>query len=311
MSPTITTPAMTQMGMILGTAAYMSPEQARGKTVDSATDIWAFGCVLYEILTARPAFPGETVTDVIAKIIEGRPNMDLLPAETPSSIRMLLSSVLTKEPRQRLQHIGDSRSFFNATFAPAASKPEIALPPSRWRWLVPSALSVVLLAALIPATLFFLRAPAEQQEVRFEIPAPGMVSFPMVSPDGKRVAWIGVTEGKNRIWIHQMASLGAEPLRGTDNAVVLCCWSPDSRSIAFFAEGKLEETRAVCRLTDSADGQWLLRRRRGRLVEPKGHHSHFDGVFRFPRLTRNLPRSGIGRNHNACYRSRPTRSRGR
>src|SRR5439155_12292119 len=94
-------------GMVVGTAGYMSPEQARGKEVDARTDIWAFGCVLYEMLTARLAFEGETPTDMIAKIVTGQPDLDLLPRETPSSNRLLLAATLNKNPQQRLQHIGD------------------------------------------------------------------------------------------------------------------------------------------------------------------------------------------------------------
>ena len=101
-------------GVIMGTAAYMSPEQARGSTLDARTDIWSFGCVLYEMLTAKPVFSGATVTDIIAKVIEAAPNWDLLPAETPFLIRTLLASALTKDRTERLQHIGDARVFFKA-----------------------------------------------------------------------------------------------------------------------------------------------------------------------------------------------------
>ena len=95
--------------MIVGTAAYMSPEQARGKTVDKRTDIWAFGCVLYEMLTARPAFRGETVSDTIAAILEHEPDWSALPAQTPASIRRLLQRCLEKDPRRRLRDVGDAR----------------------------------------------------------------------------------------------------------------------------------------------------------------------------------------------------------
>ena len=99
MSPTITTPAMTQAGMILGTAAYMAPEQARGKPVDKRADIWAFGCVLYEMLTGRAAFAGETVADVMASVLQKEPDWSLLPASTPASVQRLLRRCLQKEAR--------------------------------------------------------------------------------------------------------------------------------------------------------------------------------------------------------------------
>ena len=99
----------TREGVIAGTAAYMSPEQARGKAVDKRTDIWAFGCVLYEMLTARPAFRGETVSDTIAAILEREPDWSALPAQTPPSIRRLLQRCLEKDPKRRLRDIGDAR----------------------------------------------------------------------------------------------------------------------------------------------------------------------------------------------------------
>jgi serine/threonine-protein kinase len=118
------------VGSIVGTPGYMSPEQARGKEVDARTDIWAFGCVLYEMLTARQAFDGETVTDVMAKIVTSPPDLDLLPKDTPASMRLLLSVTLNKNASQRLQHIGDSRLFLDGSLAPAATKEQTAPAPA-------------------------------------------------------------------------------------------------------------------------------------------------------------------------------------
>jgi serine/threonine protein kinase len=109
LSPTITTPAMTQAGMILGTVAYMSPEQARGKAVDERTDVWSFGCVLYEMLTGQSAFTGETISDTIAKILERDPNWRVLSPSTPPRIRKLLRSCLEKDQQHRVRHIVDAR----------------------------------------------------------------------------------------------------------------------------------------------------------------------------------------------------------
>src|SRR6266508_575740 len=109
LSPTLTTPAMTAAGMILGTAAYMSPEQAKGRVVDKRSDVWAFGCVLYEMLTGRRAYEGETVTDVIANVVHADPAWDALPRETPRRIRDLLRRCLQKEAAKRLRDIGDAR----------------------------------------------------------------------------------------------------------------------------------------------------------------------------------------------------------
>ncbi len=108
-SPTITSPAFTHAGIILGTAAYMSPEQARGRPVDKRADIWAFGCVLFEMLTAKPAFPGDTITDVIAAVVKNEPDFTLLPAHTAPSVRRVLTRCLRKDPNTRLRDIGDAR----------------------------------------------------------------------------------------------------------------------------------------------------------------------------------------------------------
>src|SRR4030095_11110075 len=109
MSPTITTPAMTQAGMILGTAAYMSPEQARGKPVDTRAGIWAFGCVLYEMLTGQRAFDGEGVSETMARVIEREPAWATLPLTLSPALRTYLKRCLQKDPRQRVQAIGDVR----------------------------------------------------------------------------------------------------------------------------------------------------------------------------------------------------------
>ena len=119
-SPTITgARAMTTPGMLLGTAAYMSPEQARGKPVDKRTDIWAFGCVLYEMLTGRSAFPGETISDTIASVLQREPEWAALPAETPAGIRRLLRRCLEKDPKNRLHDIADARIEVDDVRSPA------------------------------------------------------------------------------------------------------------------------------------------------------------------------------------------------
>ena len=116
--PTLATGSI--VGSIVGTPGYMSPEQARGKEVDARTDIWAFGCIVYEMLTARQAFDGETVTDVVAKIVTSPPDLDILPKGTPASMRMLLSATLNKNASHRLQHIGDIRLFLDGSLVPPA-----------------------------------------------------------------------------------------------------------------------------------------------------------------------------------------------
>ena len=125
-SPTITSPAMTRIGVILGTAAYMSPEQARGTTVDKRTDVWAFGCVLYEMLTGRKAFTGETMSDTIAAILDRDPDWAALPAATPPSVRRLLSRCLLKDAKQRLRDIGDTRADIEEASSLSSAQTELA-----------------------------------------------------------------------------------------------------------------------------------------------------------------------------------------
>src|SRR5262249_45396567 len=137
-------------GTVVGTPGYMSPEQARGREVDARTDIWAFGCVLYEMLTARHAFDGETSTDIMAKIVTGQPDLNLLPPYPPTPIRMLLAATLNKNSHQRLQHIGDMRLFLDQTLIPPA--PQAAAAPQS-RSMRGNLLTAVLGLALIGALI--------------------------------------------------------------------------------------------------------------------------------------------------------------
>ncbi len=247
-SPTVVSGSMP--GIVFGTAAYMSPEQAKGKEVDARTDIWAFGCILYEMLTGRQAFDGETATDIIAKIVAGQPNLDLLPRDTPSSLRLLLTAAFNKEAPQRLQHIGDMRLFLDEKIFPVTAS-KSATPTGRRLWLITAALVLALAAALIPAALYFRRAPVETSQIRFEMPAPGMVAGLgmaglgnlTISPDGQRVAYVAMIEGKRAVWIRPISAVTAQQLPGTENAAGLF-WSPDSRYLAFFADGKLKKIDA-------------------------------------------------------------------
>jgi Tol biopolymer transport system component len=241
-SPTLASGSLE--GVILGTAPYMSPEQARGKTVDARTDIWAFGCVLFEMLTGRQAFAGETTTDVLAKVLEGQPQWSAIPADTPRSIRMLLQSALNKDPKRRLQHIGDARVFLDRPAMLDTSTPTVIRDkPGRRAWFAAAALAVAFIAALVPAVLYFMRPPTELPVMRFEMPAPGIVNGTLaISPDGQRIAYLAAAkEGKPAIWIRSLGSLTAQPLAGTENATAPF-WAPDSQRLAFYADGKLKKT---------------------------------------------------------------------
>jgi eukaryotic-like serine/threonine-protein kinase len=259
-------------GMILGTASYMSPEQARGKSVDARTDVWAFACVVYEMLTGRKAFEGETPTDSIAKILTGEPDWTALPAATPPSVRLLLNTALNKNPKQRLQHIRDARLLVQASRDEAlelvAVAPPIPATPSRTpRWWIAALLALALLGALIPASLYFMR-PAENSPItRFLVNAPdGMTFSPLgeapISPDGRKLAFIAFGSGGSRLWVQALDAATPQPIPGTEQANAPF-WSPDSREIAFFAQGKLKkvnlsggQSEVVCAATSLNPGIW-------------------------------------------------------
>jgi Tol biopolymer transport system component len=235
--PTVTTPAMTQAGVILGTAAYMSPEQARGKPVDIRTDLWAFGCVLFEMLAGRRAFDGDDVAGVLARVIEREPDWTALPAATPESIRRLLRRCLVKDRRRRLPN---GVSAILELDEPSGAAPGIS-PAARPRWPALVATAAVALLASAAALAMWIRQPmGERLPVTLSILPPENVwlqgnSVPAVSPDGRAVAFVA----SNALWVRDLAVPDARKLAGTEGAN-LPFWSPDSRSIGFFAAGKLK-----------------------------------------------------------------------
>jgi len=229
-------------GMVVGTAGYMSPEQARGREVDARTDVWAFGCVLFEMLTARQAFAGETATDMIARIVTSPPDLDLLPAGIPSRIRLLLEATLNKNVQQRLQHIGDMRLFLDEKFFPEAAPAAVAASKSNRGALLIASL-VALAAVIVAAALFFRPTPPQSApEMRFELAPPDIASLIFVSPDGQKLAYIAQPANENRaVWMRPINSLTAQKLPRTDNPSQFLYWSPDSKQLVFFADGKLKK----------------------------------------------------------------------
>jgi eukaryotic-like serine/threonine-protein kinase len=224
-------------GLIMGTPRYMSPEQARGLDVDSRTDIWAFGCVLYEMLTARQAFGGETVTDVLATIVTSPPDLALLPKTTPPAIRLLLSLTLNKNSAQRLQHIGDARPFLDgtltvggATAAPSAARRSVG------PWLV-AGCAVVAAVAGVAVLLYARRVPDATSPMHFELSLPQQVGTPVLSPDGQSIAYATQPgDGKRMLSIRSLGSDTGRTIAGTENISQLL-WSPDSRRIVTIADG--------------------------------------------------------------------------
>ena len=244
-SPTLTSPAMTRQGVILGTAAYMSPEQAHGSEVDKRADIWAFGCVLYEMLTGTRAFGGEHVTDALAAVVRADPDWHRLPADTPPAIRRLLRWCLQKDRRLRVRDIADVRTEIDDVQKnPFADGDHVPTSGRRGRMMLAAALAVVTLIAGALAIVAFRPAPPAP-ELRLEISAQGTgednlrtVSF-AISPDADVVAFVATSEGLPQLWLRPLASPSARPLSGTSGAT-FPFWSPDSRSLGFFADGKLK-----------------------------------------------------------------------
>jgi eukaryotic-like serine/threonine-protein kinase len=233
-------------GLIVGTAGYISPEQAHGQFVDKRTDIWAFGCVLYEMLTGRRGFPGATMSDTIAAILEREPDWTALPTTTPPSVRRLLARCLTKDPKRRLRDIGDVLIDLEKPIAPEG----VAVPstPISRRWVGITAVLLLTTLALV-GRMYFARASVETNVFRSSILPPAALGGPApdrlaISPDGRRLAMIAPDAGgRVVIWIRSLDGLTAQPLAGTEGAAWQF-WSPNSRFLGFIADGKLKKIEA-------------------------------------------------------------------
>jgi eukaryotic-like serine/threonine-protein kinase len=247
-SPTLSA-AQTMGGMILGTAAYMSPEQARGKEVDRRADVWAFGCVLYEMLSGRQTFPqGDTLSDTLAGILAREPDWQALPSDTPHRVRSLLERCLRKDQRRRWGGMADVRYEIEEARSEreaSAVEPASAL-LARRRRLILDALALILLLTTVAGGLWlFLRPATEVQALRSEYLGPqGTVIFGLneaeLSPDGRKLAYLAISESKILIWVQTLDST-AQPLPSTEGAGTELFWSADSQFIAFSAEGKLKK----------------------------------------------------------------------
>jgi eukaryotic-like serine/threonine-protein kinase len=247
-SPTISQMA-TKPGMLLGTPAYMSPEQAAGKTVDRRADIWAFGCVLYEMLTGEKTFRGESVADTLAAVLRAEPDWSLLPVTAPNRVRILLQRCLQKDSRQRLQSIGDARIAIDEILSGApdpGALTEISAP--LWRRALPWALASLLFIVVLPIALVYFRekSPVPVPPMRFEIPLPEATTYTSgavsLAPNGRSFAFIATgADGTDRLWIRALDTLEMRVLEGTEEASGYPVWSPDSRRLAFSAQDKLKK----------------------------------------------------------------------
>jgi serine/threonine-protein kinase len=273
-SPTLSAVA-TRIGVLLGTAAYMSPEQARGKRVDRRADIWAFGCVLYEMLTGREAFGGETTSDILACVIRAEPDWSSIPTSVPPRVRELLRRCLQKDPKQRLRDIGDARITIEEALSGTPQEAGVLqggtvhLPV--WRRLLPWAAGI-LLAAVASAAVWELRprGPAGQI-VHFSFAPPAgysLVAQPFgytnlaISPDGANVAFVVWHGGTSQLFLRRMDQSEATLLKGTEDGDEPF-FSPDGQWVGFFAYGKLKKisvlggtTVTLCDAPNGRGGTW-------------------------------------------------------
>jgi eukaryotic-like serine/threonine-protein kinase len=254
-SRAVTSPALTMQGVIVGTVAYMSPEQARGQHVDKRTDIWAFGCVVFEMCARRSPFAGATVTDTLAAVIEREPDWSLLDAGTPPYLVGLLRRCLTKDPKLRLRDIGEARITLTVGGETSSVPTPVRWPRSAKA--IAATLATLLVASSIAVGVFVRPTPPvvpSAAPVRFLVFPPEGGGFPRhparnflaLSPDGSQLAFVAATDrsqewlsDRGQVWLRAMADLEARPVPGTDGATSVF-WSPDARSLAFFADGKVK-----------------------------------------------------------------------
>jgi Tol biopolymer transport system component/predicted Ser/Thr protein kinase len=257
-SPTQTISA-TRAGVILGTAAYMSPEQARGAAVDKRSDIWSFGVVLYEMLTGKRPFTGETTAEILSSVMKDQPLLEGLPAP----VRPLIARCLEKNPRQRLQAIGEARIVLENPETPRAAGPPAPQTHSMTlhHW---AGWAVAILVALAFVFLHFRQQPQAERTLRYTIAPPenSTVASFAISPDGKVLAIAAAVNGKQQLWLRSLDALQARPMPTTEDAL-FPFWSPDSRYIGFFAQGKLKKIAAsggpsqpLCEAGFGGGGTW-------------------------------------------------------
>ena len=270
-SPTLTR-AATLAGVLLGTAAYMSPEQAKGKPADRRADVWAFGVVLYEMLTARRAFAGEDVSETLASVLTRDPDLSVLPADVPARLRGLIARCLTKDPRKRLQAIGEARIAMESA-TEGGSEGEAARPRAGSAWWPALAGAAVLALGVTLWALWPRPAPPPAPPIRLraEIGADaslvtlilGAGSAAVLSPDGALLAFVAEkADALPQLYVRTLEELQARPLAGTAGARNPF-FSPDGQWIAFFADRKLKKVAVaggaivtLCAAPDDRGGSW-------------------------------------------------------
>ena len=264
-SPTVTVGG-TRGGVILGTVAYMSPEQARGQAVDKRTDVWSFGCVLYEMLVGDPAFRGATVSDTIAAVLEHEPEWGALPAPLPPGLIRLLRRCLEKDPKRRLRDVGDARIDLDEAVATKGTPASLAKGSRGRERTVPWIIAGV--SVLFALTVLALQQRGrEEPTVRLSVVLPDGMTFEgrglAIAPNGQQLVVAARNiSGARILWIRSLDSADGHELPGSDGAM-WPFWSPDSRFIGFFAEGKLKKlavnggpTQTLSDAPDPRGGTW-------------------------------------------------------
>jgi serine/threonine protein kinase/Tol biopolymer transport system component len=270
LSPTITVDS-SQSGVILGTAAYMSPEQARGKALDKRTDIWSFGCVLFEAISGRMAFKGETISDTIAAILKGEPNWKAIPESIPVKVRDLLRRCLEKDPHNRLHDIADARIEIQGVLTGSLEKIESEVRPTpKWRrmfWVM-TGLAFVLTCVLLWSP-WRTSTPQKPLISRFVIDLPPgealdfeIGSSVVLSPDGTQLVYVAQKEETTQLYLRPIHEFEAQPISGTEGAQGPF-FSPDGNWVAFHADGKLKKVsllggtpQLICDAKSGLGGTW-------------------------------------------------------
>ncbi|HMC63537.1 MAG TPA: serine/threonine-protein kinase, partial [Gemmataceae bacterium] len=263
-SPTLASTALTRGAVLLGTAAYMSPEQARGKTVDKRSDIFVFGAVLYEMLTGRQAFAGETISDSLAAILKNKPDRSLLPAATPGNVRLLLDRCLEKDPKKRLRDIGEARILLEEPDRSLTGPEGTPARKDRRAWLAWAVTAIVTVTSVVG--LWRMRPPRSLRPalIRFTVAPPenSSVDSLSLSPDGRYLAIAAAVGTGRSLWLRAIDTVELRPLPGTEDAR-FPFWSPDSRFLGFFAGGKLKKVavrggppQTLCDAAEGQGGTW-------------------------------------------------------
>jgi serine/threonine protein kinase/Tol biopolymer transport system component len=287
-SPTISL-AATRAGVILGTAAYMSPEQAKGREADKRSDVWAFGAVLYEMLTGRRPFDAEDLSTTLAAVIMKDPDWTVLPSNLPPAIRALVRRCLEKDRRQRVPDISVALFLMSdPTIGAAGGSAAPAMPESpsaTWQRVLPWAVAAAAVVSLAAAIAVWApwRTPAPLPEMRVEIITPPTTdpTSLAISPDGQKIVFSATTD-RSRLWLRSLESSVVRPLAGTEEAQYPF-WAPDNRSIGFFTDAKLKRidldggsVQAVATANAGFGGAWS--RDGVILFAPRGG----DAIFRVP-----------------------------